>query len=94
MATFVLFGKYSESAIKGISPARTKKANSIIAKLGGKIISFYALMGKQDLMLVVELPGIEEAMKASVALARASGISFTTSPAVTVEMFDKLAAKV
>lgn len=94
MATFVMFGKYSESAIKAISPARTKKANSIIAKLGGKIVSFYALMGKQDLMLVVELPGIEEAMKASVALARASGISFTTCPAVTVETFDKIAAKV
>ena len=94
MATFVMFGKYSESAVKAISSARTKKANSIIAKLGGKIVSFYALMGKQDLMLVVELPGIEEAMKASVALARASGISFTTCPAVTIETFDKLAAKV
>ena len=93
MATFVMFGKYSESAIKGISAARTKKANAIITKLGGKILSFYALMGKQDLMLVVELPGIEEAMKASVALARGSGISFTTCPAVTVETFDKLAAK-
>jgi uncharacterized protein with GYD domain len=93
MATFVMLGKYSESAIKGISSARTKKANAIIAKLGGKIVSFYALMGKQDLMLVVELPGIEEAMKASVALARASGISFTTCPAVTVETFDKIVTK-
>lgn len=93
MATFVMFGKYSESAIKAISSARTKKANSIIAKLGGKIVSFYALMGKQDLMLVVDLPGIEDAMKASVALARASGISFTTCPAVTVETFDKLTSK-
>jgi uncharacterized protein with GYD domain len=89
-----MFGKYSESAIKAISSARTKKANSIIAKLGGKIVSFYALMGKQDLMLVVELPGIEEAMKASVALARGSGISFTTCPAVTVETFDKITAEV
>jgi uncharacterized protein with GYD domain len=88
-----MFGKYSESAIKAISSARTKKANSIIAKLGGKIVSFYALMGKQDLMLVVDLPGIEDAMKASVALARASGISFTTCPAVTVETFDKLTSK-
>ena len=94
MATFVMFGKYSESAIKAISSARTKKANSIIAKLGGKIVSFYALMGKQDLMLIVDLPGIEDAMKASVALARASGISFTTCPAVDVETFDKIAAKV
>jgi uncharacterized protein with GYD domain len=56
MATFVMFGKYSETAVKAISSARTKKAHAIIAKLGGKIASFYALTGKHDLMLVVELP--------------------------------------
>ncbi|MGA2615124.1 MAG: GYD domain-containing protein [Spirochaetia bacterium] len=93
MATFLMFGKYSATAIKAISTTRTKKAEAIIAKLGGKVLSMYALMGEQDLMLVVELPGIEDAMKASVALARASGISFTTCPAVTVETFDKIVTK-
>jgi len=93
MATFFLFGRYSAAAIKEISAGRTKKAAEIIARLGGKVISAYALMGKDDLVLIVELPGIEEAMKASISLARATGIAFRTSPAVTVENFDKFTAK-
>jgi hypothetical protein len=35
-----------------------------------------------------------KAMQASVALNKLTGISFTTLPAVTVEEFDKLIAKV
>jgi len=38
----------------------------------------------------VDFPGVAEAMKASVALAKLTGIGFTTSPAVPIEEFDKL----
>jgi uncharacterized protein with GYD domain len=48
------------------------------------------LLGEYDLLFCVTLPDIEEAIKASVALNKLTGISFTTSPAVTVETFDKL----
>jgi len=41
-------------------------------------------------MLIVDFPGIEQAMKASVALSKMTGIAFTTSPAVTVEKFDEM----
>ena len=37
---------------------------------------------------------MEQAMKASVALSKLTGISFATYPAVTVEDFDKMMAKV
>ena len=36
------------------------------------------------------LPGIDDAIKASVALSDLTGIAFTTCPAVTVEAFDEL----
>jgi hypothetical protein len=39
---------------------------------------------------MVDFPGVKEAMQASVKLAQLLGISFTTSPAVTVEEFDDL----
>jgi hypothetical protein len=39
---------------------------------------------------VVELPDPSQAMKTSAALTKKLGISFTTSPAVSVEDFDKL----
>ena len=90
MATFLMFGKYSSQAVKEISPARTQKSVALIKKLGGKVKDMYAMLGETDLLFVVELPGIEAAMKASLGLAKMTGISFTTAPAVTVEEFDKL----
>jgi uncharacterized protein with GYD domain len=91
MATYFMFGKYSAEALKDVSEKRTTKALSIIKKLGGKVKDVYALLGSSDLVLIVDLPGTEEAMKASLALGQLTGIGFTTSPAIKVEKFDKLA---
>ena len=90
MATFVMFGKYSLDSVKEISPKRTEKAEALIKENGGSLVSGYALLGKVDLMLIVDFPGIEEAMKPSVGLAKLLGISFTTAPAVSIKKFDKL----
>jgi len=93
MSTFLMFGRYSSEAVKQISAERTGKATSVIKKFGGQINSMYALLGEYDLVLIVELPGAEEAMKASLALTQLTGISFSSSPAVTVETFDKMVAE-
>jgi uncharacterized protein with GYD domain len=90
MATFFMFGKYSDKAVKEISSKRTKEAVSLIKKHGGEVKSMYALLGEKDLAFIVTFQGIEQAMKASVALSKSTGISFTTLPAVTVEDFDKI----
>ena len=90
MATFFMFGKYSSEALKGMSAERTDRIVSLINKLGGEVNSMYALMGEKDLVFIVNFPGIEQAIKASVALGKSTGISFTTSQAVTVEEFDKI----
>ena len=90
MAVFLMFGKYSSEAIKGISASRTGKATDIIRKYGGSVKSMYALLSDQDLVLITEFPGIQEVMRASVALTKLTGIAFTTSPAVPVEEFDKM----
>jgi len=93
MATFLMFGKYSAESIKGISGKRTQKTISLIKKLGGEVKGMYALLGEKDLVFIVTLPGTEQAIKASVGLSKVTGISFTTSPAVTVEEFDKILAE-
>ena len=94
MATFLMFGRYSSEALKGMSSKRTEEARSLIKKFGGDVKAVYSLLGEKDLVIVLTLPGIEEAMKVSVALSKMTGISFTTSPAVTVEEFDKLMSEV
>lgn len=94
MTTFIMFGKYSAEAIKGINPKRTEEGATIFSKYGGKMKSAYALLGEHDLLIVADFPGIEQAMQCSVALGKATGIGFTTSPAVSLEEFDALMKKV
>ncbi len=90
MATFLMLGKYSAEAIKNINPARTRKAVEVFRKAGGDVIATYALLGDYDLALLVDLPGVKEAMQASIALSKLTGIGFITLPAVPVEEFDRL----
>ena len=93
MQTFFLFGKYSAESLQKISAARTKQAEKIVRDMGGKIENIYALLGEKDLVLIVSLPGLEQAIKTSIGLSKVTGIAFSTSPAVEVSAFDKLIAK-
>ena len=92
MATFFMFGKYTTKAIEKISAKRTQQAVDEIEKLGGEVKAMHVLLGEYDLLFCVSLPGTDEAIKASVTLSKLTGISFTTCPAVTVEVFDRLVA--
>jgi uncharacterized protein with GYD domain len=93
MPIFMMFGKYTTEAMKGISPDRTKKAVRIIKANGGNVVSMYAVMGKHDLVFTLDFPDAESAFATSVALNQLTGITMTTSPVVDVEMFDSLIAK-
>lgn len=90
MAIFIMMGKYSAEAIKLISGERTTKAYEIVQQCGGKIVTAYATMGETDIVSVMEFPSVSEAIKASIALNKATGISFSTMPALRMEDFDKL----
>jgi uncharacterized protein with GYD domain len=94
VATFFMFGSYSAEALGNLSAERTDLAIEKIKKLGGKVKEMYALLGRDDLVFIVEFRDFEQAMQASVALGKMTGISFTTSPAVSVEDFDKLMAEI
>lgn len=90
MATYVMVGKYSHEAMEGISAKRTDQAVVLMGRYGGRLEAGYALLGKNDLLLVADFPDTEHAMQASVALTKSLGIGFNTAPAVTVAEFDKL----
>jgi uncharacterized protein with GYD domain len=80
----------SAESVKDISSQRTVDALALIKKNGGELKSGYVLLGKYDLILIVELPNKEQAIKTSVGLSRMLGVTFVTSPATTFEQFDKL----
>ncbi len=90
MSEFFMFGKYSSDAVKAISAARTEHAKRVIEQLGGQVKAIYALLGQYDLVLIVQLPTMTDAMRAALQLGRLTGISFSTAAAMPVEEFDDL----
>lgn len=94
MSTFFMFGRYSLEGLKAMSAERTTKIIDIVEKSGGKVNSMHALLGEYDLVFITDFPGIDQAIKTSVALTKMTNISFSTAPAVTVEEFDKLTADI
>ncbi|MEE8480593.1 MAG: GYD domain-containing protein [Desulfobacterales bacterium] len=93
MSIFMFFGKYSSESLKNISSERTDRAVNLIKENGGKVISMYAVLGEHDLVFTLDFPDTEKAMATSVELNKLTGISFTTSPVVEVEKFDKIVGK-
>jgi uncharacterized protein with GYD domain len=90
MATYILLGKYALDSIKQISAKRTDDTLPAVKQHGGTFKGGYATLGDTDLLLIVELPGPEQAMQVSVALSRLLGVSCHSAPAVSVEEFDRL----
>jgi uncharacterized protein with GYD domain len=90
VTTFIMRGKYSAEAVKKISAGRTATGTKIVKQCGGKIAAVYATLGEADVLVIAEFPGVAEAMKGSVALSKALGISFATTPALPIDDFDKL----
>ena len=90
MPLFMMFGKYSSRALKGISSERTDKAIGLIKKHGGEIKSMYAVLGEHDLVFIIDFRDADQAIATSVVLYKLTGIHFITSPIVDVEKFDKL----
>ena len=90
MATYLMFGRYSQDSVEKISARRTDEANELIKKNGGSVKGGYALLGENDLVLMVDFPDVSAAVKTSVELSKHLGISFSSSPALSIEEFDRL----
>ena len=94
MPIFMMFGKYTTEAMQGISPERTEKAIQLIKPTKGRWCRWLRSWASTDLVFTLDFPDAESAFATSVGLNKLTGISFTTSPVVEVEMFDKLIARV
>jgi uncharacterized protein with GYD domain len=93
MTTFFMFGKYDSAAVGQISAERTVSAREAISAAGGNLIGIYALLGDHDLVVLVELPSVADAVKLSIAIGKLAGIKFSTAPAISVEEFDRIAGQ-
>lgn len=90
MQTFFLLGRYTTAALSDAEPERTDEIVGIIEDLNGQIQSIHAVLGLYDIIIIVNLPDNPTAMRASLEMARTTGIQFCTLPAISVNRFDEL----
>ena len=89
MPFYVLRGRYSAEAIKGMlaSPENREAAIAkVVEKAGGKLISYYLTFGDDDWLVIIDCPNNEVAL--SIAIVAAAGGSTTdtkTSVAMTAK---------
>lgn len=90
MGLYLMHGKYNPGALQEISPERTEKAKDLVQENGGNIKASYALLGDNDLLFIVNFPSIKSVVKTSVEMGNMLGISFSSTPIITIDEFDKL----
>ena len=73
MPTYIVQGRYTRDAIKGMIVKPEDRADAVsrlLAKAGGRLISLYITFGEYDFMVIAEAPG--DLQMAAVVLAAAS----------------------
>lgn len=90
MRTFLIFGKSSPEELKEIILKYRAEVVRLVNSFGGDVRSMYVMLRERYLILIFAFPGIKGAMRASIALSKLTGISFTTSPAVSVDEFHQI----
>jgi uncharacterized protein with GYD domain len=83
MPTFITYGSYSQSGIKGFldKPVdRTPVIKALVEKAGGKLLSLYLTTGPHDVIVIYEVPSGADA----VAIGMAAGASGSLARVETV----------
>ena len=94
MPTYVSLVRYSDQGIRNIkeSPARLDAAKKLAQSAGAEIKSFYLALGKYDIVLTVDAPNDETAMKLLLTLGSLGNVRTDTFRVFNETEFRKLIA--
>lgn len=95
MPTYITLMKFTDKGIKDIKNAPQRIENGIKAweAMGGKLIGFYAVMGKYDYVAIGEASSDEVAMAFNMSLGAAGNVRTTTLRAFTKEELAEMIKK-
>ncbi len=97
MATFIVQGRFSADAIKGLIAKpedRREAAEKLFAACGGKLKDYYVTTGENDFLVIIEADDGESAVVAGMAAAAAGTVShITTTRAWTTGEFKRMAER-
>ncbi len=92
MPTYLSLMRWTKEGLEKIkeSPSRLDAARKAIEPAGGKIHSFYMLMGQYDMAIVVEAPDDATLARINLSLASKGGVRTETSRAFTEDEYRKI----
>ncbi len=76
--------------MKEISKKYKAEVVSLLKDFGGDVRSMYVMLREKYLFVIVAFPGIREAISASIALSKLTGILFQALPAIGADEFTKI----
>ena len=94
MATYINLVRFTQQGIQNIkqSPARLDAAKQAFRAIGAEIKEFYLVMGKYDIVLVVEAPDDETIAKVTLAIGSLGNVRTETLRAFTEDEYRKVIA--
>jgi uncharacterized protein with GYD domain len=92
MPTYLALARWTKEGVEKIkeSPSRLDAAKKAIELAGGKVVSFYLLMGQYDMALVLEAPDDASLARTSLALVSKGGVRMETTRAFTEDEYRKV----
>ncbi len=97
MATFIVQGRFSADAIKGLIAKpedRREAAEKLCTACGGKLKDYYVTTGANDFLLIIEADDGEAAVIASMVAAASGAVTnMTTTRAWTSQEFKRMAER-
>ncbi len=92
MPKYLFAVDYSSDGAKGLAKDGGSKRRAVIskvvAKIGGSLEAFYFAFGKNDAIVIVDLPDNVAAAAVSIAVSASGAGAITTTPLVSVEEID------
>jgi uncharacterized protein with GYD domain len=92
---FMLSGKFTDQGVRGIkdAPKRAQAARDLAKKVGVEIKNVYMTTGDTDLVIFVEAPNGDNAVKFAIALGMQGNLHTKTARAWPMDDFMKLVSE-
>lgn len=96
MALYVTLWKYTKDGLVDIkkTPRRFESVKKLISDAGGKLISIYGLIGKYDLVTIMEMPNEKVAATTILKICSTGRITSQTMTALSIDDFMGIIKKV
>jgi len=96
MSTYVTLWKYTKDGLVDMrkTPERYEVVKKIVTDAGGKLLAIYGLIGRYDVITIMELPDEKAAASTILKICSKGRITAQTMTALSIDDFLKVAREV